>query len=302
MKPTYTATAALRPNSALLAYRALSKAEKLAYVPRKGAPDSAAVRELQALAGEIVRGTARHHYNEPMLQRDANQHVRVLPIGEYDAAKANTHARALYPRKKNWTTSATNTSKDAVTESPIYYRGAHRGRVGSYFSANLFCVARTTPSCLGAVIGDKQHALKAPRGYTWGTDTNGIRLVRTRDGADYHPNTDDVGLGVKHIVDRLNTLALRRAATAQTTAREAKILAKAVAHGVWVCLADSLTAGNCRAGTLGYAQRHKLNTNKHYLVAALPIANPEDARRVALVALMAQRRQAREMHAGMCAI
>jgi hypothetical protein len=141
--------------------------------------------------------------------------------------------------------------------------------------------------------------LRAPAGYQWGADSNGIKLsARDDHDADYHPTADEIHAGrngLAKIVTALEANQAKRAALKAQLAAE-----RAEAQGIYVCVADSLAAGNCRAGTLAFAARHNLDPERHYSAPdILAIANG-DAARVRIAIRAATLRHKREMEAGVC--
>ena len=87
--------------------------------------------------------------------------------------------------------------------------------------------------------------------------------------------------------------------TRQRMAAERAVEAAAVA-GVYVCLADSIRAGNCRQGTLNFGQRHGLDPARHYSAPDLLAMANGDASRVRVAVTAARLRHEREMTAGVC--
>lgn len=109
-------------------------------------------------------------------------------------------------------------------------------------------------------FGDKQHKLKAPNGWLWSKDDNGIRISRT-DGADYHPYADD--LLRKDAVKLCCNEARKNHTTRKAADKESRIkraiLNKARKGGFYVCVKDSYGAGNCSLGTLAFTRRNNLS-------------------------------------------
>ena len=98
---------------------------------------------------------------------------------------------------------------------------------------------------------------------------------------------------VAHITSQLQANAERRNLMKAQMAAE-----KAQMEGVWVCLADALRAGNCKAGCLAFAERHQISASKHYPAPALlDMANGE-AGRVRLAITAASIRHRKEMEQG----
>ena len=325
--------------AALRQYRNLPRAERAAYDP-SGKPGAAEVRQLQAVARAVAAlRDARHQartnpefpaarldaarrefrglaHAAPALERERAQQARRLPLGSNDADWADSAARASSPRRTNWlragSTLAPTPWGDWIAHA-IHYKGAHRGRTGINGRPVMRAHARisTDGALLSALIGQQGstrrpeacHTVAAGRGYRWEADANGIRIVRVRDGADYHPTTDDVRAGRAHIVAALRERADTRKKLAATARREKAILAAGARGGVWVAFGDSITGGNCRAGTESFCRRHGLSVSAHYRADTLPRpSTPDESRRVALAVLAATRRQAREIAAGRCEI
>jgi hypothetical protein len=71
-------------------------------------------------------------------------------------------------------------------------------------------------------------------------------------------------------------------------------------EGVFVCLADSIRAGNCKIGTLNFAERHRLDTSRHYTAIELLAQANGDAGRVRLAITAARFRHNQEMDRGYC--
>jgi hypothetical protein len=146
---------------------------------------------------------------------------------------------------------------------------------------------------LECAIGSREFCLTLPDGYHWNKDVNGIRAVYGPD--DFHPQIGDLWKenAVEEIVRRLQENAQRRKLLA---AQEAAT--KAEAEGVYVCVADSLRAGNCLAGTKSFAQRHGLDTRKHYHAPDLLEMANGDGSRVKLTITSAVIRHHQEMERG----
>lgn len=158
--------------------------------------------------------------------------------------------------------------------------------------------------------GDK-FTIKAPRGYRWDRDSHGLLLRGT--AGDYHPTADELINAsedrCKAIVAKLKELAALR----RTKKREARLLLQAAKakkiqqekmlklaekEGATVCLADSLRAGNCRAGSLAWASRHGFVLSQHYRPSEVLAKANGDMQRVAIVVATALRRHRTEMERG----
>ena len=137
----------------------------------------------------------------------------------------------------------------------------------------------------------------SPRGWCWNTDENGLRLVsRSSPKDDFHPDSEDLRKGIKHLLHRAVVLRAQRRAEAAKARRE-KLFLLRHSEGVKVGLQDSLTAGNCQAGSLEFARRHGLDPNAYYAPAKLLQLEPNNER-VKLVIAVAARRHAHFVTAG----
>jgi hypothetical protein len=188
------------------------------------------------------------------------------------------------------------------------YKGSYRGYVGYDYHPVTQSVARISPdgALLSCVIGQTPsgtsgaapYLVKSGRGYGWDADEHGVRLVRLSDGADYHPTSDEARAGRASIVAALRERADVRKKTKLAAKRDAKIIKAASKGGIWVCLQDSIDAGNCVAGSNEFARRNNLDLTRHYRAEDLPREGEDNSRRVALAVLSAARRQARDMERG----
>jgi len=138
---------------------------------------------------------------------------------------------------------------------------------------------------------DGKRFVKAPRGWRWHQDDNGLRLIsRSSPTDDFHPNSDDLLKGTGYLLKRAVALRQTRRAEAARSRREINLL---VGHapGVRVCLQDSLNAGNCETGTLEFARRHGLDPEFYYTPTKLLKLEPGN-QRVKLAIAFAARRHA----------
>jgi len=158
---------------------------------------------------------------------------------------------------------------------------------------------------------EKARKVKAPKGYYWDRDINGLKLVcKASPKDDYHPTAWDLlNLKPREIARVLQERATdRRAARAiqrqqekearEKQQKEMETIRRAEKEGATVCLADSLLAGNCLAGTLDWATRHGFDRANHYTPSEVLKHANGDASRVALVIAVALRRHRKEMDQG----
>jgi hypothetical protein len=111
-------------------------------------------------------------------------------------------------------------------------------------------------------VGNKSAKMVAPDEYIWMIDQYGIKLCHEiRQAEDYHPSAAELwdGLTVEKVVEKININKQQR------EAMEAKKLAeRAEIEGVYICLKDSIRAGNCQAGSIGFCNARQLIHTQHY--------------------------------------
>lgn len=239
----------------------------------------------------------------------------VVPLGAKHAVELDKTVHAMHPRRQNWLRPAAvadnrppcciDLDMGRYSSRCTYTHWQYRPTVGSY----AVIIAGNTHTLY--VCAGKKASLKAPRGYRWDRDANGLRIVSLTDRRkDYHPDSDDLrSYDARALAKKATDLFARRQAEARQAREElrldklsaderTKLIAKAEREGCMVCLADSLRAGNCRAGTEAFAQRHNLDPRRHYKpTQLLRIANGQ-ADRVKLAVAVALRRHRHEMTVG----
>ena len=145
------------------------------------------------------------------------------------------------------------------------------------------------------------HSIPAPRGWRWDIDANGLRLRSCSNARiDYHPTASELLGDVRELPKLAHANATQRRKQRARTAKEQRIIRDADKNGLAVCLADSVRAGNCIAGSTNWAARHGFDPRRHYSPAELLASANGDTGRVAIVVLTAARRHLREMAAGIC--
>jgi len=128
----------------------------------------------------------------------------------------------------------------------------------------------------------------------WDVDANGLRIVSEASGADYHPTAADVVRGDASR-EMLRKLHANEAARARIQ-RDEKDDAQRTAD-VYVCLADSIRAGNCLAGSQAWAERAGMDLQAHYRAAEVRLRGGSEPR-VRLAITAARMRHEREMYQG----
>lgn len=224
--------------------------------------------------------------------------LAIIPLGEDDQHKIHIIVETANPRLKNWNRPEATTDRSDNRR----YRTINEGRYSSRCSYThytythmMLSAGRVTDdgSVLGAVIDTANYTIPAPRGYRWGIDGNGIRIYRiTSPTDDFHPTSDDIRAGIRHIVAALRKNAATRRQARREKQQQDAAAKLACAHGVWVSIEDSRAAGNCAAGTIAYCERHNLDRTRHYRAEVLLRAENSDRVRLAIAA--ARKRQIAE--------
>ena len=242
--------------------------------------------------------------------------IITIPLGHAARNYGYQAARKINGRVKNWQTPVATTAIHATAKLLDTDEGRYSSRCTFHHIAHHIAVTSYGfISTAGRVLRYRYRAeplrsIKAPHGYRWDRDRNGIKLVSLANARDdFHPDTDDIVAGAKHCAAKLRENAKRRREiatrerlearkTRQQREQEQRIIRKAEREGLTVCLADSLKAGNCRAGTLNWATRHGYDPTRHYTPSELLANANGDTPRVALVVAVALRRHRSEMERG----
>lgn len=288
-----------------------------------------ALRQAGLLLGTIKAAAAKHEARVaaralPPLKKS---HTRMIDarvrvqLSSSDMAQSIVCARTDYPRRQNWLTPKPSTTRKTTgygiqdidngkySSRCTYTHWTYQPWVTSY--AWLTYAGKS----IGWRIWAETGTTKAPRGYRWERDANGVKLVSVADPRnDYHPDSEDLRtLSPRQLAAKLRANAatrraadkLARAEAAKTKKQQAEdrsAMRRAEQEGAEICLADSIRAGNCQAGTKNFADRHGLDISKHYRpTQILKIANGE-AHRVRLAVAVGLRRHRHEMDQGFCVI
>jgi len=265
------------------------------------------------LTGAIKEAISRHERREsntaaPKLSlRDRGKLRRVIiPLGKDSNESLVALIRGQHPRRKNWTIAI----GVAYPATPF----SHDEDWGAYSTKCKFRHWEYTPSCgCYAAVGyggkslvfcyaAKKTVLAPPHGYKWDKDQDGIRLVSLTDSRkDYHPNSDDLRSYSRSAIRAKILANFARRQVVEKDARAAALAVKAAeAEGLAVCMRDSLSAGNCEAGTMSFARLHDLDPQKHYCPTVLLKKANGQLDRVRLAVAVGLRRHRREMKNGIC--
>lgn len=238
----------------------------------------------------------------PLARRPSRLKV-VVPLRGQEARRVCMSLKETRPRVSNWDTRVPTTDVSYV--QPVnhgnyssrvkYDRWSYRPRIQSYgILHGKELIYRFNGS---------RFVLKAPRGYAWGRDENGIKLyVKRHPKIDYHPHSQDLLDGVKVMKSMLWANHETRKQLARKEKQHRDAVKRAAREGAHVCLSDSLVAGNCYSGSYSWAKRHGLEPTEHYTPQQVLAKANGDAARVAVVVTVALRRHIKEMERGYCVL
>jgi hypothetical protein len=209
-----------------------------------------------------------------------------------------------HPRAKNWLRSRASfeaSNVEVIDEGRYssrvrYTKYSYRQHIecwGAVLCGRLWCRIDTND-------GLRKLILSAPRGWRWSRDQNGIVLLGPGN-IDYHPDAYDLlARNPLKVCQRQARQNAKKRRQEQRQARREAAIIRRHERSVRVCVRDSLRAGNCYGGTVGWCERHGFDPSRHYSPAELLAQANGDTSRVAIVVLQAIRRQEREVRQGFC--
>lgn len=162
-----------------------------------------------------------------------------------------------------------------------------------------FALIQADKRRLDYALHTREVRVELPESLAWGVDGNGLRAYMTESTRDdYHPGASDLLAGAVQIASKLTANREKRLVL---EAQEA--VTRAEAEGVWVCLEDSLRAGNCRQASEAWALRHGLDPEKHYPATKIfDMIGTDDPGRARLAITAAVLRHKKELVSGVCAV
>lgn len=242
-----------------------------------------------------------------------------VQLGEQDRRRAQSRAHTDYPHRRNWEWPKATFGRekdgyriDDIDQGRYSSQCTYRHWTYEIWVTSYAWLSQTHGREIGYHCWTTVTHLRAPRGYRWDRDVNGLKLISLADPRnDYHPSSDDLRLGAAHCREMLRQNATKRREAARITRSEAAKTRKQQAddraamhraehEGAAICMADSIRAGNCKAGTESFAARHGLDPRLHYRpTMLLKIANGQ-SHRVRLAVAIGLRRHRQEMSLGFC--
>jgi len=220
--------------------------------------------------------------------------LKEIPLGE--SCPVLSRYKAAQPRLREWslgqrpsilaTHEITTGSNSDMKKRSTFQRGVSVLSAGTIVAGKLVYKLDSQPMAI----------IAAPRGYQWGTDIYGVRLVGKL--GDYHPNSDDLTAANpgKQCVEMLRENAAKRKESAKMAVA---VEAATNDQSLYVCVADARRAGHCKPGIMGWIGQQGLDASRHYAAKMIKRINDE---RLSIVLAFAAKRHASEMRAGYCAL
>lgn len=186
----------------------------------------------------------------------------------------NTDGILIDRKKKNWFR-ATPTFRRSFIYSQCHGQYSSRCSFKRYsYRKNIESwgyVVNPTHVYIRLDIGSKVFStiIKSPKGYHWGYDKDGLRIVSNKNHKDdYHFSAYEILTYLingkpsafnKHIVTMLKTNARVRKNLEKKEQKEKRIIKKLSRCNYLVTIQDSIDAGNCIAGTQSFCEKNKLD-------------------------------------------
>lgn len=286
--------------------RGLRRAEKrlIAPVPATPAAITAARSQRAALTGQLkniarLRSIAtRKTCAAAALPQNPEHHIVSVSVEAAKLTGAQIIMRGIDASLCECVLPSHGQHSEARTEWDQKGRPHHVRAVHDNFVRSLAVIA--SPRVLLYGLHESEYAIELPDGYHWAADSNGVKSVMTASTADdYHPDARDL-ISPEAAGKIVGILQKNRETRLAMAAKTASDLAEM--EGTWVCLADSLRAGNCRAGSDSFAARHGIDPARHYHAPELLAMTVGDSGRVRLAITAARIRHRREMAAGLAVL
>lgn len=149
-------------------------------------------------------------------------------------------------------------------------------------------------------LGSKQYKIKAPKGWCWIKDEQGICIQR-KDGANYHPHADElIGKNAaRNCCAKARQLHSERVKLDKEKKLSKKLL-DSLKDGFYVSLVDSLNAGNCLNGTSSFMRKSGLQGEHAHISAIRKLCYGPLSQRITRVIEYAEKREIKERKAGFC--
>lgn len=200
----------------------------------------------------------------PTINLRYNKSRILIPLGSVESEQIKPLIKAN-SRKHNWD-----------TRGPGFYTYIRTNDLGNYSGRCRYTHYTYTPIIQSYAIilryknqlrlqfDGKTYLKKAPQGYKWDSDENGIKIVSIKNSSiDYHVTAFDLTHNNWFNAIRnnaRNNYKIRQKNLKELLISESRIK-RAIKTGCCVRLNDSLSSGNCLAGTKNWMKRHNIKSN-----------------------------------------
>lgn len=237
-----------------------------------------------------------------------NRIVELIPLGCYRSNSVDKIHEA-HPRKQNWTSPKASFKTGLIINDLGKY--SNRCKYTHYtYTPGIESFGRILNEKLFYHLDSKRYILKAPKGWKWSTDSNGIKLLKTKNSQiEYHPTAFELveRNNLRNICNKAKELyqqrkqaekklRLQRLTEEKNKKEFDKRIKTAIKSDCYVLLNDSLKSGNCLAGTQNWLTSHKLGVLNY--VRLKDIISYIDESRVKLVILYAIKRHNESLKVG----
>lgn len=226
------------------------------------------LRNTGKLHGTIKRAReVRKTRDEQQAISPARPSVVRITLGPNTAAMVMQTARESRPRVQNWVSPQATTD---LSMRCVHVRDMPQGRYSSQcryiryeYCGVIRSAGRHTPRRLLWFVGQHHGTVIAGRGWRFGRDQLGLYVERSsnKDRTHrYHVEADDCLAGWTQIhSNAMQHIELQKQMKRKKHSSPVRTLIKQAARlGLHVHEADSVAAGNCRAGTREFARQHQL--------------------------------------------
>lgn len=127
------------------------------------------------------------------------------------------------------------------------------------------------------ILFDKIFVKKAPKGWSFGKDEYGFKIYKDKDDdVNYHFDLKDF---ILESPTKLKNIAIKNYKARKLQKRIEEELKNIKLKDTYVFLEDSLSAGNCKIGTLNFIKKHKIkNIEKGIRADILKKLDPDNYR------------------------
>lgn len=258
-------------------------------------------------AGKLACGTikaAEEIHNRRVEAKKINNPPKperiIMPLGAEDVSSQEEKIKSENKAKKNWEGTYPGIIKadcelkyvnnGTYSRRCTYTYYTYRVLVQSY--GYIFC--KNGKRVLRIRFAGKKYDVKPLRGWSWGIDSNGVKLYKNSNpDIDYHVDQTDVldlPATAKKAIENFKTRKLME--------KTNKIAKKLPIKDVMVCAVDSIRAGNCRVGTENFAKAHNIKLDRHIPATVLEKIDTTSKDRVQKAINFAKIRQAKEIAQG----